>query len=1394
MTTAPEYFERVRSNAESRWTQLEADPELAGPWHRLFQQVQSPRHVLSELLQNADDADATWASVSIEGDSFIFSHNGRDFSDDEFGSLCRFGYSNKRALHTIGFRGVGFKSAFSLGDEVRVLTPTVRVLFRKSRFTEPIWMEEPCADSTTTRIEVELRDAGVRKQVAGNLQDWLSSPASLLFFSSIRSLQIEDTELRWQEIGPGPLPESHWLRLGDDEQKPVLLIHSQPEAFPEDALAEIEAERILGEGEHLQLPPCTVDLLLGEDKRLFVVLPTGVKTELPFAINAPFVQDTARLKVKDPDTSPTNRWLLERAGRLAADAMLAWVNGPEEPFERAKAYVLMPDVDREATSLDGSSAAVVELSFAASIENRPFVLTESGRLAEDGNASSLPDGLLDIWTLSETTRLFSPEGREIASSAISNADLEKLHHWNAVKAVGREQVVERLKATHPRKPQSWRELLRLWSYLAHDIPSYHWYGNDVKGIHVAPIQGGNELFAANTVVRLGEKRLLAEGSDWEFLSTHLRVLNPNWGRFLAEQRKIAEERNDSGLSQQVGQAYRLMSHLQLEEASDTSLVVKRVSTAFFAQESIKRSECVRLAQIAAKLGAAVGPEFKFVAKDSKLRASSVGIVADENGQIEDVVPAEWAEKRILHSDYWREWTSCTRDEWLDWVNSGRSELFTAPPIGATKQTFWSRAGLDSTLKEKGFEGNYDPHYKTEHFELHDSDFETSLWQHWNEAAERGEPLWTDVFRLILSQRASYWEKFLGARVQHVATTGSKRQIIGDGITSTWILKFRELPCLRDSRAIPRKPFEVLRRTPQTEALLDVEPFLPAEVDTESNRPLFNALRVRKTPSGPEQILQRIQALSESDNPPLDELDKWYRKLDSLLPSCTTADAAAVTEAFESEELIYSAAHGWLKSGEVFLSASEDDMPDAPVIRHSVHDLSLWRRVNVADRPNFSRILDWLNELPNGEPVGPDTSKRIRSALGRFPDAIWTNTGHWLNLAGQWVETETLKYSLSLRSLTKSQDLFPAIRQATADFQMLSHEQQDREPFSLLPSLASSIEERIPEETVRAFEILEKPWLQRTGNVVARIVLSSDEETAKVQSLGRRLSRTTWLEGKSLQTIPYLDGTPVGPPRRVPAVWSDCKLFVESGPTAALAGPVAKELARPFDNLAIADGIKFAFERDAQFIEGYFEQEFKLAEQSLFEEVPPAESPTQKVPAVDSKEAPESQATKSQETDIEGSGEADAPRTDGPADSSSGAQPHHDSRGSGEDRQRPQRPALIERYAAAEGFSKNGDGIFKSPDGRRLIRSESSPFPWEIRDNTGALIQALLPQEHCLERDSIMIDSEVWGLLQNPNSTHALLLIAPDSTPSVLTGKEVAAAVSEGRIALFPAKYRLSKAH
>jgi hypothetical protein len=556
---------------------------------------------------------------------------------------------------------------------------------------------------------------------------------------------------------------------------------------------------------------------------------------------------------------------------------------------------------------------------------------------------------------------------------------------------------------------------------------------------------------------------------------------------------------------------------------------------------------------------------------------------------------DWAAAHLLHSSYWESYSSCTREEWRDWLESERSRITTFAPFVAAETTFWSRKALDSELQRRGFSGSYELPYKPQHFEIRDFNFDKDLWSHWNKAAESNPAIWAQVFDIILKQRPAFWEGALRAKVVQIATTGTPRTFIEQGVMASWVRDFRDLPCLRDSRGVPRKPADLLRRTPATEALLDVEPFVPAEVDTEGNRALLVALGVRNTPTGPTQLVERIRALAESPTPPLDELEKWYRRLDSLLPSCSTTDINEVRLAFTQEPLIYSEDHGWLRVAEVFLSANEEDVPDAPVVRRSVRDLQLWRHLQVAERPSLDLILAWLQELESGITLPTETGKRVKAFLPRHGEAIWRNCGHWINLAGEWMPVSSLTYSVSMRSLTKTQDLFTSIRRVTADFQTLDFEQLDRHPFCTLPSLASCIDERLNQDVTGRFIRRDKPWLRQLATDLERIEVLSESETTRLRETAGRLGGTAWLQGRGLETIPYLDGTPAGPSRRVPAVWSGQALYVEDAPIPALATPIAREIGRGFDHSGIADAIKFCFERDAEFIHDYLEREFKLCQ-------------------------------------------------------------------------------------------------------------------------------------------------------------------------------------------------------
>lgn len=1395
VATPPDYFEAIKIRASQRWDQLEADPELAGPWHQLFKQVQSPRHILSELLQNADDAGASEARVSIENDRFVFEHNGADFIEAHFASICRFGYSNKRALHTIGFRGIGFKSTFSLGDRVELYTPSLAVAFERGRFTQPHWIEGQHLTAGATRVEVAIASDLRRREVEKNLDEWLKSPVSLLFFRNIRKLQIGDKTVHWQSLGAGPVAGSEWMALDDKAEQAFLLARSGEEAFPPDALEEIRQERMLGIEDPGEFPPCRLEIVLGAKGRLYVVLPTGVETPLPFACNAPFIQDPARLKIKDPAISPTNRWLLERAGKLAAQAMVEWLGHSKSGIsDRAAAYGLLPDVNREANDLEGVCGAIVEVACDEALAETPILLTDEGELVGSKRAVIMPAEIFEIWPAEQAMALLDEETRPALSRHVSVADRAKLQNRNLVDCFSKDDLLERLSEIHLPRPATWRNLLNLWTYIAPEVTGYDC--DDPKALRIVPVQGQDVLFAASEVVRLGEKKLLQSDEDWAFLAEHLIVLNQNWTRFLAEQRRDKTE-GKSTRDDPVQGAFDVLEEIGLDGTSDVNAVIERVAEAYFDAGQPKLTDCVRIAQIAAKLSATIGGSFRYVAADRKLRSVSQVVLFDEDGSLEPLLPKAAQEKHLLHPEYSARFTSCSREEWLRWVGSGRSGLHTFVPLAVTRISVYGRSRIAAEAKARGQSRALSYPYVTDSFVIEDWDFSAEYWKHWQAKATSDSGIWAKVAGKILAQRESYWTRSSSARLLQVATTGSTRAISWEPLLAGWVLKLRERPCLPDTRDVPQVPADLLRRTPETESFIDVEPFVHGLLDREATRPLLDLLGVRSTPGGPDQLLKRLRALAGSERAPAHEVEKWYRRLDAMLESCSTADAQQVKDAFKSERLILAHDGTWVTAEAVFLHGDEEDVPGAALIRASVADLTLWQRVGVADRPSADLALRWLGTLASGSPLAPDDARRVRALLVRYPFRIWQESGHWMNLLGEWVPIDTLDYALSMQGLVRWSHLHDWVKRKTADFQRLPGETLREHPFAALAALSDKIEESFNQTSFPAGFEDKRLWLTAFGTQLQRIELGDPDETERVRAVAAELANTDWVTAPRLEVIPYLDGTPAGTARLADLVWRDRTLFVTPLTNAKLAKRIPEEIGKGLTP-DIRSALAYAFERSAEDIRAYLEENFTLGPEPEEEAASAVE--VQPAAALDDDDTVDDLTADSVLAGNESVGrELDESEDDAPAPAPESAQPYEESQDDSLEAEvvsrprppaKPPRPSMMARFALAQGYKSDGDDRYFHADGSWIGRVNGARFPWERRTASGEVLRHYFPKEHCLEREPLQIEADIWGLLDQKPEIYSFILVNTEGDPVEITGTRLRALRDGGQMTIHPATYRL----
>lgn len=1417
MNTQPDYFVKIKEGASKRWDQLEQDPELAGPWHQLFKQVQSPRHIVSELLQNADDAGATSASVNIEKEVFIFRHNGEDFIEEHFASLCRFGYSNKRALHTIGFRGIGFKSTFSLGDRVELYTPTLSIAYESRRFTEPIWIDSPLRTDGLTEVRVTIKDQRLQHDVEKNLRDWINSPVSLLFFKNIRHLKIQGDEVKWSIREPGPLKDTQWVELVNECEKPFLRVRSSFESFPDDALNEIKQERMLGTDEDTEFPPCQVEIVLGAKGRLFVVLPTGVETPLPFACNAPFIQDPARMKIKDPETSPTNRWLLERIGKLAASTMLEWLEKKNLSIsERSKAYSLLPDIYLDDNSLESTCTNIVVENFESVIEKQSYLLTHEGDLEPEKCSVIIPDKIMDVWPAKQAVTLVDEQNRPAFSYFVSIENKNKLLNRGLIEEITKQQVLSTLKSKHLPIPEKWYQLLKLWAYIESEITDYN-SNTRQNDINIVPVQGKEVLYSSKEVVRLGKKKILQSDEDWSFLSTYLLVANNDWFEFLANQRNRAEENAEEQLMNEIELVNNLLKAIGLENSSDANKVIDHACVEFFSRNRIDISGCIRLAQIAAKLGAAVSDSFRFVTEDRKLRSVSDRLLFDTDGTLISILPEQWAKEHLLHQDYSKGFISCTKEEWNKWISSKNIDIQAFKPLVKIERNIVGRKEIQQEVNLRGYNRKLNFEYKTNYFLIADWDFDLPLWNQWESLAKEDANFWGHLFERLLSQSKSFWSDTKSVYVFHISTSHNRKLIAYessyDSLLPGWVLKLRNLPCVPDTHGFYRKPSEIFRRTPETEPLMDIENFIDIRYDTESNRDFLAMLGVCDTPIGPNGILNRLRALSKSSNPPVHEVDKWYLRLDQMLNKCSTDDFLKIKEAFCNDKIIFTEAGNWVNLSSAFLISDELDVLGSETIRSSVKDLIMWRKIEIAERPTADLAIKWLKELPVGKSLEKDDLKRVKMLLQLHGMRIWNECGKWLNLTGEWISIENIDYSITMQSLIPWSHLHGFVKEKTADFLNLTEDLTLNPPFSSYPTLASQIENRFREDPLFVSSPEKKIWLNQLGQDLCRIA-QDDENSKKIKLLAKNLSETVWQVTPALETIPYINGVPAGTPRRVEVMWLDNILYVDNLPKAKLARHVPDVLGKFFNNPNITAALNYCYGRSPQDVTEYLEENFDLLPQEKIETPVQDEERTEKKTNCEGKNegSQESEHEEQYQTDILVScnGEADKNysdntviRTDNKENDNSAesetiiaennSDTHEDKVEVTRKRQqsKPRKQSIMEQFASSQGYKKEDDNNFIHPTGIRISKvNHGSIFPWEKLSAAGEVICRFWPKDHCLEHEPLQLEAELWGMIDKYPDTCSLILTNPEGKPTQLSGDALCSMRENGKITIHPATYRL----
>lgn len=314
-------------------------------------------HFIYELLQNAEDAGATYAKFALSDDSLAFEHNGRPFSAEDISGITDIGDGTKASdMDKIGQFGVGFKAVFAYSEAPHIWSPTFS--FKISDLVLPFEIPASAALGDLTRFEFPFNNpkkppADAHDEIARGLDDL--SETSLLFLADLKaicwstssglSVEIErvkhsDHHIETFKKTQGQVvARSHFLVF--DELVPGLQKQRVAVAFQLSLLPNIEAfdpRKSLAKQLRIEA---------AEPGRVAISFPAEKEQSgLRFHLHAPFVPELSRASVKD---TAANQSLFDQLSARAASAASALYAIRDEGLTDGRLFVCPPESARRDT-------------------------------------------------------------------------------------------------------------------------------------------------------------------------------------------------------------------------------------------------------------------------------------------------------------------------------------------------------------------------------------------------------------------------------------------------------------------------------------------------------------------------------------------------------------------------------------------------------------------------------------------------------------------------------------------------------------------------------------------------------------------------------------------------------------------------------------------------------------------------------------------------------------------------------------------------------------------------------------------------------------------------------------------------------------------------------------
>ena len=286
-------------------------------------------HFIYELLQNAEDTEASEVCFTLFKEQLVFEHNGRAFNEADIRAITTIGEgTNSDDDDKIGRFGIGFKAVFAYTDTPRIWSPNFA--FEISDMVLPTELALNPSLGDRTRFEFPFDSskkpaADAFSEVKAGLEEL--SADTLLFLSHIESIdwRVEGkTQARLLRISHS---DHHLETFKEKDSKATKSSHflrfTQPVERLKNRYAAIafELDPLPGGNSSSANSSLAKRFRITPAKRGRVAVYFNCANEtsgLRFHLHAPFVPEPSRASVKE---TPANEPLFQQLATLATDSL-----------------------------------------------------------------------------------------------------------------------------------------------------------------------------------------------------------------------------------------------------------------------------------------------------------------------------------------------------------------------------------------------------------------------------------------------------------------------------------------------------------------------------------------------------------------------------------------------------------------------------------------------------------------------------------------------------------------------------------------------------------------------------------------------------------------------------------------------------------------------------------------------------------------------------------------------------------------------------------------------------------------------------------------------------------------------------------------------------------------